>query len=124
MLADGDASSAGSVVVGEVAVRIEAIGQLVGQLAQLVGAVLGAQPSQLRLGLLAGLDVNEVGQPVHEAADDGHVAGSDVSGALRGGGRFQPWRQRFACDGFALAEVGSLVDASRCFAAGNAQPVG
>ena len=59
-LADGQAAAFGAVDVGEVAVGVEAVGELVGQLAQLVGAVLTGQPGQLRFGFGAGLDVDEI----------------------------------------------------------------
>ena len=46
--------------VGEVAVGVEAVGERVGQLGQLVGAVLAGQSGQLGFGFLPGLDVDEV----------------------------------------------------------------
>ena len=64
LLADGEAAAAGAVDVGEVAVGVEAVGELVGQPGQLVGAVLAGQAGQLRFGFVAGLDVDEVGQPM------------------------------------------------------------
>jgi hypothetical protein len=51
--------------------------------------VLAGQAGQLRLGFGAGLDVNEVGQPVPEAADHRDVPCADVAVALGLGGRGQ-----------------------------------
>ena len=97
-MADGDAAPAGPVVVGEVAVGVEAVAEFVGQLAQFVWAVLAAQASELRLGFLAGLDVNEVRQPLTKAANHRDVTGADLPGAQRLGGGRQPRRQRFTSD--------------------------
>ena len=83
LLADGEAAAFGAVDVGEVAVGVEAVGELVGQLGQLVGAVLAGQAGQLRLGFVPGLDVDEVRQPVQEAADHRDMAGAEVAVALR-----------------------------------------
>ena len=47
LFADGDTAATGAVFVGEVAVGVEAVSQLVGELGELVGAKLGAQTSQL-----------------------------------------------------------------------------
>ena len=57
-----------------------------------------AQPGQLHLGLLAGLDVDEVGQAVTKTANYRHVAITDFAIALCSGGSRQPRRQRFASD--------------------------
>ena len=112
MAADGDAAAAGAVDVGEVAVGVEAVGELVGQLGQLVGAVLAGQAGQLRFGFGAGLDVDEIGQPVEEAADHRDMAGTEVAVALRFGGRGQHRRQRLAVQRLPLAQIGGLVDAA------------
>ena len=77
---------------------LQAVGEFVGQLGQLVGAMLAAQPGQLRLGLHPGFHVDEVGQPVPKTTDHRHVAGPDVAVALGGGGGRQHRRQRFAGD--------------------------
>src|SRR6202041_1392591 len=82
LFADGDTAPPSPVVIGEIAVGVEAVGEFVGELAQLVGATLTAQPGQLRLGLLASLDVDEVRQPVPKTADHHDVAGSDAAGSL------------------------------------------
>ncbi len=123
-VAEGDAASAGPVVVGEVAVGVEAVGEFVGQLAQLVGAVLAAQPGQLGFGVLAGFDVDDVGQPMPETADHRHMGRPDAACALRRGGGGQYRLQAFAGDRCALAQIGGLADAPRCFGAGDAQPIG
>ena len=61
LAADGDAAPAGPVVLGEVAVGVEAVGEGVGQPGQFVGAVLAGQSGQLCFGFVAGLDVDEIG---------------------------------------------------------------
>ena len=90
LVADGDTPSAGPVVVGEVSVGVEAIGEFVGQLAQLVGAMLATQLGQLGLRFDARFHIDAVGQPVHEAADHRHVRGTDASVPLCCRGRGQP----------------------------------
>jgi hypothetical protein len=124
LLADGDAASASPVVVGEVPVRVEAVGELVGQLAQLIGAVLDAQLGKLRFGLCSGLYVDEVGQPMDKPTDHCDVGGSELSVTLCGGGGRQDRVQLFAGNGRALAKIGGLADTSRRFGAGDAQPIG
>jgi hypothetical protein len=44
LLADDDSAPTCPVRIGESTIGIEAVGELVGQLAQLIGAVLAAQP--------------------------------------------------------------------------------
>jgi len=61
LAADGDAAPAGPVVLGEVAVGVEAVSEGVGQPGQFVGAVLAGQSRQVGFGFLAGLDVDEIG---------------------------------------------------------------
>jgi hypothetical protein len=58
--------------------------------------MLATEPRQLGFGLLAGFDINDVGQPMAKAPNHRHVASPDASGTLRGGGGRQPRRQRFA----------------------------
>ena len=112
LFADGDAAAAGPVDVDEVPVGVEAVGEFLGQLGQLIGPVLAGQAGQLRLGLVPGLDVDEVGDSVPEAADDRDVAGAEVTVALGFGGGGQQRRQGFAVERLTLAEVGGLVDAA------------
>ncbi len=71
-----------AVDVGEVAVGVEAVGELVGQLGQLIRAVLTGQTGQLRLGFGAGFEIDEIGQPMPEAADHRDVAGAELAVAL------------------------------------------
>src|SRR5882757_3461207 len=102
---DGDAAALGTVDVGEVPVGVQAVGELVGQLAQLVGAMLACEPGQLRLGLLTGLDVDEVGEPMEEPTNYRDMAGPDGPVSLCLGGDRQHRWQRFAVQSPALAEV-------------------
>ena len=124
LVADGEAAPAGPVDVGEVAVGVEAVGEGVSQPAQFVGAVLTGQSGQLGFGFLAGLDIDEIGQSVHEAADDRDVAGADLAVALGLCGGRQQRCQGFTVEGGAFAEIGGFVDAPRGFGAGDPQPVG
>ena len=112
LVADGDAAAAGSVDVGEVPVGVEAVGELVGQLCQLIGPVLAGQAGQLSLGFGSGLDVDEFGDSVPEAADDRDMAGTEVAIALCFGGRGQHGRQGLAVERPTLAQVGGFVDPS------------
>ena len=124
LLTDAQAAAFGAVHVGEVAIGVEAVGQLVGQLGQLVGAVLAGQAGQLRLGC-------------------GRVSMSTKSGSrckklrmtvtwpaprspLRcaGSGGRQHRRQSLAVQRPPLAEVGGFVHTSRGFGAADPQPVG
>ncbi len=124
LLADGDTAAAGSILVAEIAVGVKAIGELVGQLGQLVGAILAAQLRQLGLGLHPGLDIDEVRQPVHKPADHRHMGGAEVPGALGGGGGLQPRRQRLTGDRPTLAQILGLADAPTGFGAADPQPIG
>ena len=81
------AAAFGAVDVGEVAVGVEAVGELVGQLGQLIGPVLTGQPGQLRFGLGAGLHIDEVRQPMKEPADHRDMPRPQIAVALRGSGR-------------------------------------
>ncbi len=75
---DGQAAAFGPVDVGEVAVGVEAVGEFVSQFGQLIGAVLTGQPGQLRFGVGAGLDVDEIREPVKEAADHRDMPGPEL----------------------------------------------
>ena len=111
LAAEGDAAPAGPVVLGEVAVGVEAVGEFVGQLGQLIRAVLAGQSGQLGFGFGAGLDIDEIRQSMPKAADHRDMAGTELPVALRLGRRGQHRRQRFAVQRLTLAEVGGLVDA-------------
>jgi hypothetical protein len=54
LLAEAQPAAAGPVLVAEIAVGIDAVGEFVGQLGQLVRAELGGLAGQLRFGALAG----------------------------------------------------------------------
>ena len=120
---DAQAAACGAVDVAEVAVGVEAVGQFVGQLGQLIGAVLAGQPGQLRLGLGAGLDVDEIRQPVHEAADHRDMTGAELTVALGGGGGGQHRRQRLTAERPPLTQILGLMHPPRGFGAGDPQPV-
>ena len=78
----------------------------------------------MRFGLGAGLEVDEIGQPVEEAADHRDMAGTEVAVALRGGGGFQHRRQRFPVQRPPLTQIGGFVDAPGGVGAADPQPVG
>ena len=72
--------------------------------------MLAGQAGQLRFGLGAGLDVDEIGQPVKEAADHRDMAGAEVAVALGFGGRGQHRRQRLTVQRPPLTEIGGFMD--------------
>jgi len=72
--------------IGQFAVLIEQDRQPVGDLAQLFGFEPARQCGQLRLGGLAGVEIDEAGQPVEEPPNDPHVLDPDIPAALRSGG--------------------------------------
>ena len=122
-LTQRQAAAFGAVDVGEVAVGVEAVGELVGQFRQLVGAVLTGQAGQLRFGCAAGLDVDEIRQAVKEAADHRDMAGTEVTVALGGRGGFQHRRQRLAVERAPLTQVGGLMHPPRGLGPADPQPV-
>src|SRR5277367_4140882 len=75
----------------------------VGQPGQFVGAMLAGQSGQMGFGFLAGLGIDEIGQPVKEAADHRDMAGTDDPVSLRLGGGGQQRRQGFAVQSGAFA---------------------
>ena len=125
LVADGEAAASGAVDVGEVAVGVEAVGELVGQLGAVRrgGARRPGGPAALRPGRGSRCR-RSPGSRCTEAADHRDMAGTEVAVALRFGGRRQHRRQRFAVERPPLAQVGGFVDAPRCFGAGDPQPVG
>ena len=124
LVAQGQASPAGAVFIAVGAVGVEAIDHGVGQPAQLFGPILRALLGQVGFGAVAGVLVDPAGQLVVEAADHRDLAGSQLSGTLCCGGRCQYWRQRFTGESPPLAQIGGLVDASRCLGAADQGPVG
>ena len=123
LAADGEAAAAGAVVLGEVAVGVEAVGEFVGQLGQLIRAMLAGQAGQLGFGFGSGFDIDKIRQPMPEAADHRDMAGTQLPVALRLGGRGQHRLQRFTVQRPPLAQIGGLVDAPRGFGAADPQPV-
>ncbi len=69
MVADGDATPAGAVGVGDIAVGVEAVGHLGGQALELVGAVFFAEAGQVGFGFVAEGQADEAGQLLKEGAD-------------------------------------------------------
>ena len=110
LAADGEAAPPSAVVLGEVAVGVQAVGELVGQLGQLIGAMLTGQPGQLGFGCGAGLDIDEIRQPMPKAADHRDMAGTQLPVALRFGRRGQHRLQRFTVERPPLAQVGGFVN--------------
>ena len=104
------AAAFGAVDVGEVAVGVEAVGELVGQLGQLIGAVLTGQPGQLRFGFGAGLHIDEVRQPMKEAADHRDMPRPRDRRCVARRGRGQHRRQGFTVERPPLTQIGGLVD--------------
>src|ERR1035441_4458328 len=86
LVPDRDTAPTGTILIGETAVGVKAIGELVGQLAQFVGAMVAAKPRQLDFRFLARFHIDEVGQPMTKAADHCHVSRPETSGSLRLGG--------------------------------------
>jgi hypothetical protein len=123
LFAYGQTATMGAVVVGEVPVGVQTIGELVGQLAQLVGAVLRAQPSKLLLGLRARFHVDEVGQPMDEAADHRDMGRPEVSRPLCGCGCGQRRLERFAGQGHPLAEIFGLMNTPRRLGTSDPKPI-
>jgi hypothetical protein len=73
LAADDDAALSGAVDVGEVSVGVEAVGELVGQLGQLVGTVLACRLGQIGSGITPTL-VTEAAVGRIEAPSAGRVA--------------------------------------------------
>jgi len=89
LAADGDAAPTRPVVLAEITVGVQAVGEFIGQLAEFVGAMLAGQAGQMCFGFLAGLDIDEIRQPAEEAADHRHMPEPDDPVTLRlcGGGQ-------------------------------------
>ena len=124
LASDGDAAAARPILVGEVPVRVDAVGQPLGEHAQLVGTQHGGLLGEISLGALAGGRVHPARQLGEEAADLGHVFGVDVPGALRCRGRRPQRLQRFTGQCGASGQHLGVGDAAACFTGADAQPVG
>ena len=124
LAAEGDAAPPSPVVITEVAVRVEAVGEFVGQLGQLIRAVLGGQAGQLGFGFVPGFDIDKIRQPMPKAADHRDMTGTQLPVALRLGRRGQHRLQRFTVQRPPLAQIGGLVDAPGGVGAADPQPVG
>jgi hypothetical protein len=85
--------------------------------------MLQAQPGQLRLGLSAGLEVDELRQPMPEAANDRDMPGTEVAVALRCRGRGQHRLQGFTVERATLAQVLRFMDPPGGLGAADPQPV-
>ena len=101
----------GAVGIGEVAVLIEQRGQLAGGGAQLFGWQPAGQLSELGFGGVAGVVVDEAGQPFEELPDDLHVLGADRPAALRGGGVGEHRLQWLCGHRRPRPQIGGLLDA-------------
>ena len=86
LLAEDQAASCGAVVVGEVAVGVEAVGELVGELGQLVGAVLGGQPGQLASARARVSTSTNSGSRCQKPRITATCPAPDLAVALRGSG--------------------------------------
>ncbi len=111
-------------MIGEIAVRVEAVEEFVGQLAEFVGAMFAGQSGQLRFGFLAGLDVDDVRESVRETADDRDMASSELAVSLRFSGGRQHRCQRFAVERFPFAQFGGLLDTAGGLTPADQQPIG
>ena len=95
LFTDSDAASLAPVEVAEVAVGVEAVSELVGQLGQLIGTVLARPggPAALRPCTRVSMSTKS-GMPMPEAADHRDVTGTEIAGALRGSGGLQHRRSK------------------------------
>ena len=125
LCADGDAAPAGPVLVGEVAVGVEASVSLSASLANSSGRCSPPRRASCASALWRVVDVDEVGQPVPEAAD--HRAHGRCRWCRRAAPR--RWRAARGGNGSPVSaargpQIRGLVDAPRRFGAGDPQPVG
>ena len=110
-LVDGQIASPRPVPVGELAVLIDQIGQLVGGLPQLLGFEPAGDFGQLRLGQLPSLVIDEARQPVEEPPNDLHMLDTDGPALLRSGGMRQHRLERLAAHRRARPQILGLMDA-------------
>ena len=122
--ADGDPAAPGPVGVGEVAVGVQQGQQAGGGRAQPVGQLFTRDAGQGGVGVVAGGEVDRVGQVVEELADDPDVFGPDQAFGLGGGGVGEFRRQRFPGQGAAGAEVSGVLEPAVGVVAGDPQAFG
>ena len=120
----GQRAPARPVLIRELAVGVEAVGQPVSQPGQLIRPKPGRQPGQVGFGLLAGLDVDKTRQPMQKPPDHLHVRTPDASHPLGLRRRGQQRRQLLTGQHPPLAQIGCLGHSPRGLAAGDMQPVG
>ena len=106
----GDAAPAGPVLVGEVAVGVDAVHHLFGQVDQLIGAMPAGFSGQVGVGVLPGRQVHPGGHLGEERADDPHMFLADAPVALGFRGRTQGRGQRLPGQRAARAQIGGVVD--------------
>jgi hypothetical protein len=123
LLSESEAAAAGAILVGVSAVGVDIRGQPLGELGQIVGAMLGGQLRQVGFDLLAGYDVDSAEQLVQEPPDHPHVTGPCIPGALGGRGAGQKRRQRFTGKRAPRPKIGGLGDTAPRLAGGDVQPV-
>ncbi|OBF67953.1 hypothetical protein A5753_02710 [Mycobacterium sp. 852002-51971_SCH5477799-a] len=117
LITQDQAALPGAVLVAEVAVGVEAVGQDGGQLVTLFGPILGAFGGEFGLRLLAGGSIYPAGQLVVELANDCDLTGPERAVSLRGRGGGQHRRQRFAGQSPSRTQVGGFSDAAGCLGA-------
>ena len=124
LLAQGEAAAAGAVVIGVGAIRIETIGEVIGQFGELFRAKVRARSGQVGLDSRAGRSVHPAGQAVEEPADHRHLPGAECALALGGGGRGQERIQEFAGQPVPWPQIISLFDAPGGFGAADQRRLG
>ncbi len=85
--------------------------------------MLQTEPGQLGFGLCAGLDINDIGQPMKEPADHRDMARRRACHSLRLGRSGQHRRQRLTVERTPLTEIGGFMHPPGCLAPADPQPV-
>jgi hypothetical protein len=85
--------------------------------------MLMAQAGQLRFGLHARLDIDEIGQAMKEAADHRDMPATKLAVALRLRGRGKHRRQRLTVQRAPLTEIGRFMDPPRGLGPADPQPI-
>ena len=124
LFTQGQATAPGPVFVGVGAVGIEAIGESIGELAELLGSMLGPHLRQINVGLLAGGGIDPAGQLLEEAPDHRDLAGPELPGPLGGRGGGQHRGQRFPGQPVPRAQIGGFVNAPAGLSATDQRPFG